>query len=436
MSETRPIIGGAGVGGPVRARTLIFLRWVAIAGQLSALVIAQVGLGVSLPMDAALAAIVASVIVNLASAWGSSSASRLTDNEAALYLGYDLIQLTGLLHLTGGLTNPFALLALAPVTISATVLSRRSTAFLFGLVIISVTILALWRRPLAWVGGGIALPLEYEIGIWAALVVGATFMTVYASSVAEEARRMSDALAATHMALAREQRLSALGALAAAAAHELGSPLATIAVVAKDLARDLPADSFLAEDAALLLSQTERCRDILARLAARPEPGERSPFSNLPIGALVEESAAPHRGGRIQIEFRKGPSAGRESREAEPVVERSPEVLHGLGSLIENAVQFASGRVTIRAEWGRGIAVVIADDGPGFDPVVLDRIGEPYISSRGEEGMHMGLGIFIAKNLLERTGATVTFGNRADGGAEATVRWPRAEVMSRPEDTP
>ena len=434
MSETRPIMGGAGAGGPVRARTLICLRWVAIAGQLSALVIAQVGLGINLPINAALAAIVASVIVNLASAWGSSSASRLTDNEAALYLGYDLIQLTGLLHLTGGLTNPFALLALAPVTISATILSRRSTAFLFGLFIASVSILALWRRPLAWVDGGVALPLEYEIGIWAALVVGAIFMTVYASSVAEDARRMSDALAATHMALAREQRLSALGALAAAAAHELGSPLATIAVVAKDLARDLPADSFLAEDAALLLSQTERCRDILARLAARPEPGEQPPFSNLPIGALVEEAAAPHRSGRITTEFRKGPSAGHQPREAEPVVERSPEVLHGLGSLIENAVQFASGRVTIRSEWGRGIAVIIADDGPGFDPGVLDRIGEPYISSRSAEGMHMGLGIFIAKNLLERTGATVTFGNRASGGAEATVRWPHADVLSRPED--
>ena len=244
---------------------------------------------------------------------------------------------------------------------------------------------------------------------------------------------MRDAFAATQLALAREQRVSAVGALAAAAAHELGSPLATIAVVAKELARDLPPGSPHAEDAALLLSQSERCRMILADLAQQRVSESGSPYARLPISALVEAAGEPYRTEHIRVLYATGAGGAGPSGE-EPQVARSPEILHGLGNLIQNAVTFARREVIVTTDWDpREITVEVVDDGPGFSPNVLARIGEPYISGRGGEAQHMGLGIFIAQSLLERTGARLGFGNLADGGAQVMVEWPRAalEVAER-----
>ncbi|HEV2300812.1 MAG TPA: ATP-binding protein, partial [Stellaceae bacterium] len=214
------------------------------------------------------------------------------------------------------------------------------------------------------------------------------------------------AVTATQLALAREQRVSAVGALAAAAAHELGSPLATIAVVAKELARDLPAKSPHAEDAALLLSQSERCRQILADLSQQPEEDGGSPYARLSISALVEAAGAIHpeqrRDPRVRLIF----AATGDPAEAEPVVPRSPEIVHGLNNLIQNALQFARREVSVTTHWDvAAVSVEIADDGPGFAQSLINRLGEPYLSTRAGGSGHMGLGIFIAQSLLERSGA-------------------------------
>jgi two-component system sensor histidine kinase RegB len=240
---------------------------------------------------------------------------------------------------------------------------------------------------------------------------------------------MSDALAATQMALAREQRMSALGALAAAAAHELGSPLATIAVTAKEMARTAPADGPLADDIRLLMEQTNRCRDILAELARDPEADGGSPFAQLPITVLVEASAQPHMTSHAEILFDPRPAEGWDG--PPPVIARSPEILHGLGNLIQNAAQFAADQVLVATRWDRDrIVVTVSDDGPGFPSHLLDRLGEPYLSTRGEVG-YMGLGIFIASTLLKRTGATLSFFNGEDGGARAQILWQRAAIEAR-----
>jgi two-component system sensor histidine kinase RegB len=252
------------------------------------------------------------------------------------------------------------------------------------------------------------------------------FIAIYLGRVTGEARRMSDALAASQAALEREQRLSAVGGLAAAAAHELGTPLGTIAVIAREIARDLPKESPLAEDASILLTQTARCRDILARLAARPETDGGSPFSRLSLTALIEAAAAPHRQDPIRIEI-----SVRGDGTDEPQVNRQPEIVHGLGTLIENAVQFATQLVSVTGRWDKDwIELSVVDDGPGFSIAVLDRLGEPYISTRNAEGDHMGLGVFIASTLLARTGAKLDFSNRPEGGASVRVRWPRARISS------
>jgi two-component system sensor histidine kinase RegB len=265
-----------------------------------------------------------------------------------------------------------------------------------------------------------------------ALVCAIVFVASYTFAVAEEARRMSDALSATQMALAREQRVSALGGLAAAAAHELGSPLSTIAVAAKELERDVPSDSPYADDVRLLVSQSQRCSEILAQLSHLPEEVDpATPFERLPLSALVELAALPYEKDEVEVDFeQKG-----EDGVPEPMVPRTPELLHGLGTLIQNAVQFAKSRVVVESGWdGDEARIAILDDGPGFSPVVLAELGEPYVSSRSGGGGHMGLGVFIALSLLDRGGAAVAFDNRPEGGARVVVRWDRA-ILEAPRST-
>lgn len=405
--------------GRVRLRTLVLIRWLAIGGQTIALLLVHFGLGFDLAIFPALALVAASALLNAALAVGWSAATRLTDRWATLLLAYDIFQLAGLIFLTGGLQNPFALLFLVPVTISATILDVRSTVSLGALGMACITLLAFYHEPLPWPDADLELPWLYIAGIWFALAIGTAFVAAYAWRVAAEARYMSDALAATQMALSREQRLSALGSLAAAAAHELGTPLGTIAVVAKELKRELPADGPFGDDVDLLSSQAERCREILARLAQRPDTQDDRTFHAMPLDALVEMAAAPHRRDTVALDVAVS-GAG-----AAPVVTHRPEIVQGLGNLIENAVDFARERVDIGVGWdAREATVTVRDDGPGLNIDVLESLGEPYLTTRREAG-GMGLGVFISKTLLERTGATLAFANRPGGGAEVAITWPR-----------
>lgn len=432
-AQTHALRHGPGSAGRVRLRTLVYIRWAAVAGQFATLLIVHYGLGFPLPIVWALAVVTVSALLNIAVTPGRPLAAYLEDRPAAFYLAYDIAQLSALLYLTGGLQNPFSVLILAPVIVSATVLSRRSTISLGVLSAVLITLLALWHQPFPWRGGGLALPELYVMAIWEALILGIVFIAAYVGSVAQEARRMSNALAATQMALAREQQLSALGGLAAAAGHELGSPLATIAVVAKEMKRAVAKGSELAEDVDLLIEQSERCRDILAALSRAPETDPGEPFARLPISALIEASGEPYAGGPIVLEFHRQPLD--DSETFEPNVDRSPEILHGLGTLIENAVQFADSRVDVETSWDAlSITVTVRDDGPGFAPGVRERLGEPYVSSRDNEG-HMGLGVFIASTLLGHTGASLNFTNNEAGGASVAVRWNRSTIEAKRQGT-
>ena len=410
----------------ISLRRLVLIRSVAVSGQAATLLTVHFLLGFRLPLLPALIVVGCSVLLNLGALLYHRAGTRLGETAAALYLAYDTMQLAILLYLTGGLENPFAILMLAPVTVAATALSQRPVMVLAVLAVAAITVLGLTHDPLPWQGvSPFAFPADLILGIWVALVIATVFIGGYTLSVAQEARRLRDAVAATQLALAREQRVSAVGALAAAAAHELGSPLATIAVVAKELVRELPADSPHAEDAALLLSQSERCRHILAELAQQPEEDGSSPYASLPISALVEAAGTQHHNARVRLIFAAtgGPD------DDEPMVRRSPEIMHGLNNLIQNAVQFARHEVSVTIFWdAKVVTVEVADDGPGFPPHLLGRLGEPYLSTRAGDPDHMGLGIFIAQSLLERTGATLNFDNLIDGGAHVVISWERANL--------
>jgi len=409
----------------ISLRRLVLIRSVAVSGQAVTLLTVHFLLGFRLPLLPALAVVGCSVLLNLGSMLYHRAGTRLGENAATLYLSYDTLQLAVLLYLTGGLENPFAILMLAPVTVAATALSRRPVTAVATLGVIGITVIGIWHEPLPWRTTPFVFPPDLVLGIWVALVIATAFMGGYTLSVAQEARRLRDAVAATQLALAREQRVSAVGALAAAAAHELGSPLGTIAVIAKELARDLPAGSPHADDAALLLSQSERCRHILAELSRQPEEDGASPYTSLPISALVEAAGALYHDARIRLIFATTGGAS----EDEPLVQRSPEIMHGLNNLIQNAVQFARHEVSVTIYWDRTtVTVEIADDGPGFPPHLIGRLGEPYLSTRAGDSDHMGLGIFIAQSLLERSGARLTFDNLIDGGAHVVISWNRANL--------
>jgi len=414
----------------LRLNTLIGLRWLAVAGQTGAILIGVFGLGLRFPVLACLGLVAASAALNLALRYRFRVSMQLSERAATIMLAYDILQLAGLLFLTGGVANPFVILLLAPVTIAATSLPLRQALALLGLALVCATLLLRVSLPLPWIGGeNLILPPLYIVARWVALAVSAAFVALYAYRVAEEARQSASALTAAELVLARAQHLSQIDGLAAAAAHELGTPLATVALVVREMAaHPSPVEGF-ADDLRLVEQSVDKCRAILGKLSS---PTGLSGHQHLDVFSpveLAEIAAAPHRllGVAIAVEG-VGP-------EPAPRCARNAGVLYGLGNLIENAVGFAEKAVVIRASWTQStVMIVIADDGPGFPASILARVGEPYISQRDrarrneEAGGGLGLGLFIARSLLERSGATLKFANAAPpaSGAVVTVEWPRS----------
>jgi two-component system, sensor histidine kinase RegB len=443
MTDTDVIIPerlGANTEG-LRLRTLVRLRWLAVVGQSATVILVYEFLGFPLPIGHCLALIALSAWVNILLAWRWRGGQQLGARPAALLLGYDIAQLAGLLFLTGGLQNPFAFLFLVPVTVSATTLPLGWTIGIGVFAFLCATVLAFYHLPLPWEPSApLQLPSTYVAGMWTALASGAVFSAIYARRIAVEARQMSSALSATELVLAREQRLSALDGLAAAAAHELGTPLATIALVAKELKRELPSHESYNEDLDLLISQTARCREILSRLSSREHAADEI-FGQVKLTAMIEDLVAPLRGSDVAV--RIDARADGQKPSVEPVFLRNPGIIYGLGNLLENAIDFAETDVFVLAHWNATtVTLVVTDDGPGFDDAIFDRLGDPFVTTRpgydvaadesAETGKRpgMGLGLFIAKTLLERSGASVQLFNRKqpEHGASISIKWPRGSV--------
>lgn len=441
----------------VRLRTLIVLRWIAVIGQTSAILIARLVLGFELQMTLCALLISASVVVNLASHLMFPSAMRLSERWTLASLFFDLVQLVALLMVTGGLNNPFAVLILAPVTISATALRLQSTIWLGIFAMLGVVAMSQLHLPLVGPNGvPLVVPELYRAGVSAGLGIAVVFLSLYARRVTVESYAMSEALQATQLALSREQRLAAIGGIAAATAHELGTPLATIKLTAGELARELKDDPELHEDAALIRREADRCGAILADLG-RSGRDDRH-VKHAPISHVIDEAAAPHadRGKRLVVRIDGRPAD--EVEDAQPTVRRSPELIHGLRNLVQNAVDFARSTVWIDVETQdpERLRMVVGDDGPGFSDEILPRLGEPYVSTRrrgrrraGKAGYDgMGLGLFIARTLLARTGAALSFANGADErrrrardpnlpaeldrppGALIEIVWPRGSLVT------
>jgi two-component system sensor histidine kinase RegB len=412
----------------VRLDTILRLRWLAVLGQLATIFIVAQGLEFDVEVIPCLTIIGLSALLNLALQIAFNPMQRLEPAYAAALLALNIIELAGLLFFTGGLENPFSFLFLAPVLISATALPIRLTIALGVLAIVCASVLVYFHLPLPWDGDDpLTLPPIYLVGVWLSIAVAIGVTSLYAFQVTEESRQLSDALAATELVLTREQHLTQIDGLAAAAAHELGTPLSTIFLISRELERTIADDSPMAADLKTLREQAQRCRDILAKITQLSSSG--APFDRMPLSTLIEEAVAPHRDFDIAIKVRIAIGVTRE-----PVGMRNPAILYGVGNILENAVDFARTAVEVNASWNtEAVEIVISDDGPGIAPDMLKRIGEPYLSRRrsadeaqsGHGGL--GLGVFIARTLLERTGARVSFTNRIfpDHGAVVHIIWPR-----------
>lgn len=454
MAESNQSLwGGQERSSWIRLRTLILLRWVAIFGQITAITVAQHSYHVQLEVTLCYLAIGVSVIGNLTASFLFPQNKRLTEFQNFLMVLFDLFQLAILLYLTGGLNNPFALLLLGPVTISANVMSTRSTLIVGAVAIALATLLAEFHLPLRTeIGLVLQIPDILLFGNWAAIIIAIVFIGAYSHRVSSEVRSMSEALAATHMALAREQKLTDLGGVVAAAAHELGTPLATIKLASSELIEELDDRPELKEDAALIREQADRCRDILRDMGRAGKDDLH--LRQAPLSTVVHEAAEPHIDRGKTVHFAEGPVLDGDVQQ--PSILRKPEIIHGLRNLIQNAVDFSRANVWVEAEWTSDkITVSIMDDGRGYPSHLIGRIGDPLMRRRRAETDQrarpeyegMGLGLFIAKTLLERSGADLEFANGSDPyqhlsdkpdrrGAIVKVEWPRKRIDAQQGDTP
>lgn len=429
----------------IRLRTLIVLRWIVIAAQLIAITLAHRFFQIELELGLCYLAVGAAVIANLTSVFAFPENKRLSEREVAIMLAFDILQLSFLIYLTGGLNNPFALMILIPVTISASALTLRSTLTLGTAAIVLISFSGVFHVSLHQSDGQvIALSDSYMFTFWTALIVGLVFLAAYARRISLEINAMSDALVATQMALVREQKLTDLGGVVAAAAHELGTPLATIKLVSSELVSELD-DPDLIGDAELIRDQADRCRDILRSMGRAGKDDKH--MQTAPLDTVVREAAEPHAHRGKILHYHVAPAWGGDSEQ--PVIRRKPEIIHGLRNLVQNAVDFAIGHVWIDAQWTEdSIIIRITDDGLGFPPQVIGRLGDPFLRRRKSteetakrpEYEGMGLGLFIAKTLLERSGGALTFANGSDPykvgdadpgsrrGAIIEVTWPTEQI--------
>jgi len=457
MADTSPELFGPDLaGGKVRLRTLIVLRWFAIAGQIAAIGAAQRLFALEIDLGLCAIAVGLSIIANVIFHFVYPENKRLSEREAVLMLAFDTAQLGFLLGITGGINNPFAILIMAPVTVAATALPLRAILAIGQAAIVIVTVISWLHLPLRTVDGTVLeMPELFALGYWLAIVVSVVFIGIYTRRVSTEIHSMSQALLATQMALAREQKLTDLGGVVAAAAHELGTPLATITLVSSEMARELEEGTDMHEDATLIREQADRCRDILRSMGQMGKDDLH--LRQALLSALVEEAAVPHRERGKQIIIQTG--KGEAPPEEQPFVLRRPELIHGLRNLIQNAVDFAATTVWVEICWTDDvISLRIIDDGSGYPPHLLGRIGDPFIRNGSSRRLQrdrkraeyegMGLGLFIAKTLLERTGAELSFANGTNlytglatpgerKGAIVKAVWPRTVGgIEAPERSP
>ena len=410
-------------------KTLVILRWIAIVGQYVTINIVYFVLDFGLPFFYCSIIILISIITNIYLQFKVKE-NQLSNLSSTSYLLYDLIQLAILLYLTGGIINPFAILLIVPAIVSSTFLTLKSTLNLSFITILVLILLTLYHFPLPHPGEFyFDVPSYYLYSITTAVIIGLIFLTYFGARFGTESRKRTEALNKLELILAKEHELESIGLQAAAAAHSLGTPLSTITVVVKELAKEIGNDPKYSKDINLLLSQTKRCSDILRNLS-KDQFKEDSFLSDIKIEDLLNRIASSY----MEISEKKILLYVKKN-EINPRIEKTLEITYGLRNFIGNAVKYSKSSVEISLESNNKITeVVVCDDGPGFSEDIINVLGEPYIRSKNEiisAKSGLGLGTFIGKTLLERMKAKVKFGKSPKtNGAMVTVQWRTNNLLS------
>ena len=412
-------------------QALVLIRWIALFGQSAALFSVFFFLDFAPPFISAFGIILVGVALNIWQAWRTRHVTQTSAAELLMALSFDVIQLAGLLYLTGGLTNPFSILLLAPIAVSAALLGFKSTAVLVIVVGVSAGLLSRFHLPLPLFSDEFSLPPLYLTGLLTALMVSALFISFYVWWLADKSRRTSASLAATQLVLEREQRIENLGALAAAAAHKLGSPLNTITIISHDLQDRLkrqPDLQGLKEDVSLLIEEAKRCRVILSELDRDVNTDKFTDDVTMPVSQVLQtmlDTKFTELSGLLELK------TGALDDSSEPLSKPLPDLKYTLETLLDNAHDYAVSAITLDIGWtSTDIDISLSDDGPGFGPNILARVGQPWNSSRDGRDGHRGLGLFLAVTLVNSLGGQIEIYNEEVGGAAVHITLPRERLTS------
>ena len=403
-------------------KTLVFLRWIAIFGQLFSVNLVYFFLNLDFPILLCHIAIAIGLFTNIYLQF-ALKANLLKDLYSCSFLMYDIFQLSILLFLTGGIFNPFAILLIVPTIVSSTFLSMGSTIILGSSTIFLLFILTFFKMPLPGMEEYVlSFPNYYVTGILISLIIGLIFLSYFGIRFAGETKKRSDALNKLQQILAKEYELESLGGQAAAAAHSLGTPLATISVVSKEMRKEVGDDSKLTKDIDLLISQTKRCSEILKKISQKKIISDEF-LSSMTFEDLLEEITKS-----FKESTEKNIKLNTERDTNKIDIKRNPELVYGLRNFIGNAIKFARQKVVISIISDNiNLYILIEDDGPGFPEDIIKALGEPYIKSRSKlykDNAGLGLGTFLGKTLLERKSAVISFENRSSlNGARVKIKW-------------
>jgi two-component system sensor histidine kinase RegB len=410
-------------------KTLVILRWIALVGQYLTISIVYFIFKFELPFIYCSLVIFIGVLTNTYLQFKFQK-NQLNNFTSTFFLFYDLIQLSLLLYLTGGIKNPFAILLIVPAIVSSTFLNLRSTINLSIITIIILTILTIYNLPLPYYGElHFHVPDTYLYALPIAIIITLIFLTYFGVRFGIESRKRTEALNRLELILAKEHELESIGLQAAAAAHSLGTPLSTITVIARELEKEIGNDPKYEKDIDLLLSETKRCSEILKNLS-QDQLKEDNFLSNIKIGDLLNEVVRSF----SEISEKKILLI-KEQNELDPQIDRTLEITYGLRNFIGNAVKYSNSFVEINLKSNDTVTEVkVSDDGPGFSEDVKDILGEPYIRSKNKfisSKSGLGLGTFIGKTLLERMKANVEFSDSAKlKGAMVTIRWKTRDLFN------
>ncbi len=401
----------------LKLRTLNLIHWTAIFGQFFSVIIAYFYFEINFNIYLCIFLILLSVILNILVSIFFPLTKILNYNETFFILVFDLLQLVGLLFLTGGLTNPFSVLILAPLVIAATYLDIKRIVIITLIAIVSLNFLAFFYYPLESATLGLSQN-EFSIFeiflIWSALIITTIFLTFYCFRLANDSRKTRKALKETQLSLSNEEKVSALMGLTAAAVHELGTPLSTISVIIKELVNNNK-DELMKEDLGVIQSQLKRCSEILQRLRSNNLDHKDNEFINqLDFIRMINEIISYYQNDNIKVIILNDAYFDNSN----VTIYRSAEIVHSITNIVDNAFKFARSQININLISQKDkIIIEVEDDGPGFPPEIYPFLGEPYINSNTAKKKGLGLGLFISKNLLAKSNGEIKFSNNSNGGS-------------------